>query len=145
MTKISPPPIYEDLMESLENLKARIPWVLFFNQLYNGDTGTPWTPTFQNLTTVGTPTISGKYYQISKSLVYFSVTIVPATSTSATAGTTFIDNFPLKITQDGAVHAVSGLLGSQAGMSDAASNRIYPPAWSAVTVPLTIVGTLEAK
>jgi len=41
--------------------------------------------------------------------------------------------------------AVSGLLGTNAGMCDKSSNNIYVPSWSAVTVPLTVVGMVEAS
>lgn len=143
MTTVKPPPIYEPLAEN--DGKPRLPWVLFFNSLFNGDTGTNWTPTFTNLTISGTPTITGRLYRIGQSLAYFSVLITPATNTSAVAGTTYINNFPLTLKKDGACLAVSGLLGSSAGMCDSATNRIYVPAWTTVTVPLTVVGFVEAS
>lgn len=143
MTTIKEPPIYELLAET--DGKARLPWILFFNSLFTGDTGTAWTPTFTNLTITGTPTITGKVYKIGQSLAYFSVRIVPATNTTAVAGTTYINNFPLTLKADGACLAVSGLLGSSAGMCDSATNRIYVPVWTTVTVPLTVVGFVEAS
>lgn len=142
MTAIKSPPIYEPLAE--ENGKARLPWILYFNSLFNGDTGTSWTPTFTSLTQTGVPTITGKLYRIGRSLAYFSVRIVPATDTTSIAGTTYINNFPLTMTADGACLAVSGLLGSSAGMCDSATNRIYVPPWVSVTVPLSVVGMVEA-
>lgn len=144
MSKVSPPPTYNPLIED-QSGNASLRWILFFNSIYTGDTGTDWTPTFTNLTTVGTPTITGRYFRISQNLVYFSVVITPATSTTATAGTTYIDNFPLDITTDGACLAVSGGAGTPAGQCVASNNRIYVPAWSAVTVPLTIIGLVEAS
>jgi len=141
MTKITAPPIYQPLAE--QNGTATLPWILFFNSLFKGDTGTAWTPLFTSLTITGTPTITGITYKLG-SLVYFRVKIVPATNTSSTAGTTYINNFPYTMHGDGACLAVSGLLGSNAGVCDQASNRIYVPAWSAVTVPLSIVGFVEA-
>lgn len=143
MTKVAPPPLYNPVVD--QGGVASLPWTLFFNQLFTGDTGTEWTPTFTSLTTVGTPTITGRYYKLSQNLSYFTVRVVPETSTTATAGTTYIDNFPLDITGDGACLAVSGLVGGNAGMAEAATNRIYVPAWTAVTVPLTVVGLVEAK
>lgn len=142
MTEVKAPPIYDPVIES--DGKARLPWILFFNSLFTGDNGTPWTPTFTSLTQTGTPTITGKYFRISRSLVYFWVRIVPGTNTSAVAGTTYINNFPLTLQSDGACLAVSGLLGSSAGMCDSATNRIYVPVWTNVTVALTIVGIVEA-
>lgn len=142
MTQIQPAPIYQPVVE--KDGKATLPWVLFFSGLFTGSTGTQWTPTFQNLTTVGTPTITGTYYKIGNSLVYFSIHIVPATSTTSVAGTTYCDNFPLTFNQDGGIIVVGGGIGN-AGMIVAASNRIFPSAWSAVTVPVTIVGIAEAS
>jgi hypothetical protein len=122
---------------------ATIPWVLFFNSIFQGDTGTDFEPTFANLTTVGTPTITGKYYLLSRQICYFSIRIVPGTSVTATAGSTAVTDFPLQFTADGACLAVSGLTGSNAGMISATDQKIYIPALSAVTVPVTIVGLAE--
>lgn len=143
MSRLNPPPTYENVVGG--DGKASLPYILFFNQVYEGDTGTTWAPTFVNLTEVGTPTITGRYYRLTQRLVYFAVTIVPQTSTTATAGTTYISNFPLTLQGDGACLAVTGLTGSNAGMCEATTNRIYVPGWTAITVPLTIVGLVEAR
>jgi hypothetical protein len=137
------PPIYEFLVES--DGKAKLPWVLFFNSIASGDSGNSWNPNFENLTTVGVPTITGKYYALSSFLTFFSLTIIPETSTSSTAGTTYIDNFPLDFNNDGVCFAVTGNLGSVAGQVNSSNNRIYVPSWTAVSVPLTIVGIAEAR
>lgn len=142
MTAVQPPPLYDQVID--DNGKAKSSWSLFFQQVFTGDTGVAWTPTFTNLTTVGVPTITGRYYQLTKALTYFTVTITPATNTSSTAGTTYINNFPLAMDNNGICFAVSGLLGSGSGMCDKASNGIYVPTWTAVTVPLTIFGLVEA-
>ena len=142
MAKIQPPPIQDPVIDEDGYLVPS--WTLFFNQVYVGDTGTTWTPTFSGLGTTGTPTITGKYYKLSQSLVYFSVRIVPGTDTTSTASTTYIDNFPLRLRQDGACAAVGGTLGVGLGIALSGSNRIYTPAWSAVTVPVTVVGLVEA-
>lgn len=143
MAKITPPPIQHPMVDSNGNVTTQ--WAEYFDAQYRGDRGTEWTPTFTSLTTSGSPTITGRYYRISERFAYFWVRIVPGTNTSATAGTTYIGNFPLRFTQDSACWAVTGLLGSNAGMIDSATNRIYVPAWSAVTVPLTIVGIAEVR
>jgi hypothetical protein len=122
---------------------SNLSWVLFFNSLYEGDTGTVWSPTFQSLTEVGTPTITGRYYRISRRLVYFNTLIIPGTNTSSTAGTTYIDNFPLTFAGDGICFAVTGGLGDGPGHVISSSNRIYVPSWTTVTVPLTIIGLCE--
>ena len=141
MTSISPPPLFSEVVD--EDNKLTLPFNLYMNQLYVGDTGTSWTPTFVNLASTGTPTFTGRYYRLSSKLCYFRVVITPVTDTTATAGSTYIDNFPLTIGADGACHAVEGNLGSNAGMVVKAGNRIYVPGWAAVAVPVTITGTVE--
>lgn len=142
MTNISPPPSTTEIVD--KSGKAQLPWVTFFENQYLGDTGTSFTPTFTSLTEVGTAGKTGYYYRLSQNLYYFAVTITPATSVTSTAGTTYFD-FPLDITRDGANLAVTNGLGSQAGMNVASNNRIYIPALSAVTTPITIVGIVEAR
>lgn len=149
-TEFAPPPIYQPLIDATDpkNISgvATVPWIAFFNSIFNGDAGADWTPTFTNLTVVGTsPVLTGRVYQISKYLSIFKAKVVPGTNTSATAGVTYIDNFPLTATGDGICFAVSGLLGTNSGMVEAATNRIYVPAWTTVTVPLTIIGLVEAS
>lgn len=136
-----PPPIYEELSD--ENGKAKTPWILFFNQIFTGDNGTAWTPTFTGLTTVGTPTITGRYKRIGSGLVYFTVVIAPATSTSSVAGTTFLNNFPLNITNSGGC-AVSVTTTSALGTAVGGTKTIYMPVWTGITTPVTISGLIEA-
>lgn len=120
-------------------------WIIFFNSMFNGDLGDAWTPTLVNLTIVGsTPQITGRIYSLSQALKLFTVRIIPGTNTSAVAGTTYINNFPITMLGDGINFAVSGNLGTNAGMCDKATNRIYVPGWTTVTVPLTIMGIVEA-
>jgi len=138
---ISPPPLQTPMTDDQQALS--MPWLLFFNQTFEGDRGNSWTPTFTSLTITGTPTITGRYYRISQSLCYFNVTITPATDTSATAGTTYVDNFPLTATANGICFAVSGNLGTNAGMVVSSNNRIYVPSWTTVTVPLTVIGMVQ--
>lgn len=144
MSTIQAPPIYQPLAET--DGKPTLPWILFFDQIFNGDNGTNWSPAFSNLTSVGIPTITGRYYQLGASVAYFTINIAPnGGNTTATAGTTFVSNFPLKMAGNGICFAVSGLLGTNSGMVELASANIYVPAWNAVTVPLTIVGIVEAS
>lgn len=142
-SKTTAPPIYELLAE--KDGKATLPWILFFNKIFTGDSGVDWTPTFTSLTQTGVPTITGRVYKLSDAISFFRVRIVPATDTSSVAGTTYINNMPVTATADGICFAVSGLVGTTAGMYDSATNRVYVPAWTAVTVPLTIIGIVEAK
>lgn len=145
MTNVAPPPIQEVLSEEGTGLPT-IPWILFYTNMFQGDTGTDWTPTFDGLTEVGgAATITGRYFKYNQQLVYFRISVTPATNTSAVAGTTYVNNFPLDVTTDSACSVVSGNLGGVSGMVVATNNRIYPSAWTTVTVPLTIVGTVEAR
>lgn len=113
--------------------------------MFNGDAGTIWeNPTFQNLTQVGVPVITGRYYQISQYLCFFNVLLTPGTNTSAIAGTTYIDNFPLTAHSNGFCLTISNDLGGGLGMVNATNNRIYVPAWTTVTTPLNIIGIVEA-
>jgi len=139
---IQPAPIYQELAD--DQGKPTLPWTLFFNNVRDGDSGAAWAPTFQNLGSTGTPTISGRYYKLSKYLTYFTVTVTPATDTTSTAGTTYIDNFPLNFTGDGVVFAVTGNLGDGPGHIVSSNNRIYVPAWTSVTAPVVCVGIAEA-
>lgn len=141
MSALNPPPLYSPLIDDEEG-KPTLPWTIFLNQLYEGDTGESWTPTFTGLTETGTPTITGRYYRLGR-IVKFFITIVPDTDTTAVAGTTYVNNFPLVFAGDGVVFAVSGNLGDGPGHIVASNNRIYTPAWTAVTVPLTLVGEAE--
>lgn len=142
MSTIKQPPLTENLVG--EDGKPTLAYKLFFDNLWRGDRGTAWNPSFTNLTITGTPTITGRYYQLGQ-ICYFEVKIVPATNTSCTAGTTYINNFPLSMGADGICGAVSGLLGTNLGACDQASGRIYPPSWVAVTIPLTIIGIVRAS
>lgn len=121
-----------------------LPWLSFFDAVASGDGGTTWTPTFTGLTEVGTATKTGRYYQISRSLVYFRIVITPATNTSATAGTTYCDNFPLNITAAGAAMSLSGATAALAGVTSS-PKRIYTGSWSLLTTPVTITGLIEAN
>jgi len=140
---VSPAPITQPVLDATG--VPTLPWTLFFNQNFSGDAGTNWTPTFVDLTKVGEPTVAGRFYRLSQYLVYFTITVTPATSTTATAGTTYIDNFPLTVNGDGFCTIVSGNLGGAIGQISAENNRIYVPSWNVVTVPLTILGFMEAR
>ena len=143
MAKVSPAPIQDKVTDQAG--KATIAWTLFFNSLYTGDTGTDWTPTFVNLTSVGTPTITGRYFKIGQKLAYFSIVVTPATNTSSTAGTTYVSNPPFTFLGNSINFAVAGAGGTVSGINDATTNRIYVPAWSLITTPVTILGIGEIR
>lgn len=139
----SPAPITQSVLD--KNGLPTLPWTLFFNQNYEGDAGTAWEPTFVNLTETGTPTIIGRYYRISQYLVYFRIDIDPDTDTSATAGSTYCDNFPLDISFNGFCTVVAGTSGGAINIVDSVNNRIYVPAWNALTTLTTVIGICEAR
>ena len=143
MSRIQPAPIKDSL--TTEDGDISFTWVTFFNQLYNGDTGTAWTPTFTNLTVVGTPTITGTIYRIGQSLAYFSIKVVPGTNTSSVAGTTYVNNFPASVKTPGVCFAVNGNLGTNAGMVENSSSRIYTPTWTTITTNLWVIGMCEIQ
>lgn len=143
MSKLSPPPTYELIADQVTG-KVTLPWLLFFDGVFTGDQGQTWTPTFTGLTTVGTPVITGTYYQAG-ALCFFSIVITPATSTSSTSGSTYCTNFPLTISSDSSNTAVTNAPSAALGMNDHLTNRIYTPTWSAITSPITISGWVVAS
>lgn len=137
----NPAPITNPVVD--ENGLPTLPWTLFFNQNFEGDAGTLWTPNFVSLTG-STTSITGIFYRLSQYLVYFSMTITPNGNTSSTAGTTYVDNFPLTFRNDGFNTVVSGTGGGGIGMNVRSNNRIYVPGWTNISVPLIIPGIVEA-
>lgn len=143
MSKLSPPPTYELLIDK-DTGKITLPWLLFMDQVFTGDQGTPWNPTVTGLTISGTPVITGTYYQVG-SVVFFSILIVPATSTTSVSGTTYCNNFPLTISKDSSCTAVTNAPSAALGMCDSTTNRIYFPSWSAITSQVTVSGWVVAS
>ena len=143
MSNVGPPPLTEPMLN--ENGFLTMRWALWFQNLYIGDTGTSWVPTFTSLGSTGTPTFTGMIYRLSQQLNYFTATITPATNTSSVFGTTYIDDFPITIKANGVCHAASATLGYTSGIIIASTNRIYTPTWTNVTVPVTVCGVIEAQ
>lgn len=136
------PPIREPLEESEGFLN--LPWMDFFDEVSRGDAGKEWTPTFVGLGTTGTPTITGRYYQISSYLVYYNILITPGTDTTSTAGSTYCDNFPLSPYNNGVAFAVTPAVSGGFGIHTSSNNRIYTPNWTTITVPVNVMGLVEA-
>lgn len=137
------PPKTEPLVDKKDSF-ATLNWLVFFDQLADGDSGTTWTPTFVGLTEVGTATKTGVYYRISKKLVYYRIVITPGTNTSATNGTTYCDNFPLTMTANGANVSCSGFTAAVSGTTSS-DKRIYTGTWTNITTAITIVGIVEVQ
>lgn len=138
---VNPPPITAQVVDN--NGLPTLPWTLFFNQNFSGDSGTNWTPNFVSLTGT-TSAVTGRFYRLSQYLVYFAINITPDGNTSATSGTTYVDNFPLTFANDGFNTVVSGTAGGAIGMNVQSNNRIYVPAWTNVSTPLVVMGVVEA-
>lgn len=137
-------PIFDPVVD--ETGKAQLSWVLFFNALYEGDSGTDWTPSITGLTqTGGAATISAKYYKIGQSLCFFRIKITPVTSTTSTSGTTYVENMPFTSSSDGVCMSVAGTAGGSLGSVSSGTNRIYFPSWSGVLIPVSILGIVEVS
>jgi hypothetical protein len=143
MTEVKPPPNQHNLIDQRGNITPQ--WGLFFEKIFKGSTGTEFTPEFVSLTeNGGDATITGIYYQITKALAFFRVSIVPVTSTSSSAGNTYF-TFPLNVQGNSVCFAISGTTGGSIGSAIASTNRIYTPSWSNDPAEITVVGILEAN
>lgn len=131
-------PIADNVLD--ESGKFRPSWVVYFSELNRGDVGTTWAPVITNLTSVGTPTITGVYYQNS-GFTDFAVKIVPGTNTSSVLGSTTIA-LPFNVTVDTGVNVVVGISISQ-GVINASGRAVFLPTWSLVTAPITITGRVK--
>lgn len=140
---LTAPPIRSPISDEDENIE--LPWLRFFDQMYNGDAGNEWSPNFDNLAFVGSPTITGRYYRLTRYILYFTITVTPGTHTTSTVGTTFVDNLPILPSGNGVCMSVSNNIGGSLGMVVASSNRIYTPGWSELTTPVTVLGIVEAR
>lgn len=142
---IEPPPSIHPLLEG-QPYNADLKWIIFFNDLYNGDIGTTWTPTFVNLSQTGTATITGRYYQVSQYLTFFNIQIVPATDTSSTAASTYCNNFPLRFSSNSICLASTGTGAVQAvGGINSSDNGIYTPTWTSLSSTINVIGFGEAS
>lgn len=141
MSRVLLPPKTETMVD--EDSFPTLNWLSFFEGLSTGDTGAVWTPTFTGLTEVGTATKTGVYYRLTNKLAFFRIVITPATNTTAVAGTTYCNNFPLNITAQGLVATISDYTAAVSGATTA--KRIYTAAWAAVATPITLIGLLEVS
>lgn len=116
-------------------------------KLFPVRTWTAWTPTRTSWTDVGTPTVTARYCQIG-SVVFFQVSVVPATSIATTAGTSYIS---LPVTAN-----TAGLGGDASMVNDTsfvaigdcvfdmANSRCYVPSQLASGNTFEIAGWYEA-
>jgi hypothetical protein len=91
-----------------------------------------WTPTFTNLTVVGTPTYTGKYTKVGR-LVTFTLRIQSTTSTTSAAGGTFFNQPFVQFSNRGTITAADGNATASYGVGLIADDgNCYLPTWSAV-------------
>jgi hypothetical protein len=98
-----------------------------------------FTPTFTNLTVVGTPTYAGTYTRIGR-LVYCRVVVTSTTSTSSTNGSTSFTDLPFTPNGSGICAAADGNTAAGYGNGILAPPNVYTPTWgasSSVTIALT--------
>lgn len=134
-------PLFDPLVDEQGYVSA-ITWTLFFQQITSGDNGTAFIPVATALGSVGAPTITGVYYE-NQGFTDFYITITPGTNTTSVAGTTYL-TLPFDAVIDGACFGtVNGTAG--VGAVDAANNRAYTPAWTAITSPVTISGRVKTR
>lgn len=105
-----------------------------------------FTPSFTNLTNVGSPVITGRFIQ-GDGRVFFQVKIVPGTTSASTAGSTY---FALPTTANSAGISGNGnmadlttLIAIGACAFDIANSRCYPPSQAATGDSLVISGWYE--
>jgi hypothetical protein len=146
MSKIKPPPTYDKLV-SITTAKVSPSWLVFFQQLFTGDQGQAWTPTFSGLTFTGAaPTLQGYYYQLSSKVCKFNIVITPSSGNNTSmAAAGYVSNFPLKLALDDVCFVSTSAPSAVAGSCDAATNRILLPTWAAITSKITISGTVIAS
>lgn len=140
MADIDSIPTQQNVIDN--NGKMQLQWILFMQTLLSGDQGTAFVPDVSGLTVVGNPTIAGYYYN-NQGFSDFYITIVPGTSTTSTAGTTYF-TLPFDVVFDAPCFAITGTNGAT-GAINAATDRCYTPAWSALTTPVTINGRVATQ
>lgn len=145
MAKIKPPPTYDKII--LDTLKVAPSWLLFFQQLFTGDQGQAWSPTFSGLSYTGAaPTLTGNYYQLSSKICKFNIVIVPSSGNNTTmAAGGYVTNFPLTIAIDDPCFVCTNAPSVASGTCDSTNNRILLPTWTAITSKITISGTVVAS
>lgn len=123
--------------------KMALRWVLFLQDLLNGDPGVAFAPDIQNLSnTGGAPAITGVYYE-NGGFIDFYIRITPVTNTTSTAGTTYIQ-LPFQPSSDCPCFSTTGNSSAISGII-ASSARAYLPSWSNIPDPVTISGRVPTQ
>lgn len=114
---------------------------------YNSAWAAPqsFTPTFSGITTVGSPTYTGRFALI-RPICFFQISIVPGTTVATIAGTTYM-NLPVAaagINGDGSMENVTTLIGIGICAFDITNSRCYLPSQGATGNTLEVAGWFEA-
>lgn len=88
-----------------------------------------WVVSATNLTVVGTPTYTGTYKQIGKT-IYFTIRVQSTTSTAATAGSTWF-SLPTSATGFGCAAAANDNTSVGYGVGHIVNAQVFVPTWSA--------------
>lgn len=115
-----------------------------YNDLIGLDNWKTWTVAFGSLTVVGTPTYTGRFRVLGKS-VQFQVSLVASTSVASTAGT---DYLTLPVTAKGVagfayMTNASTMISCGECHIDVANSRCYLPTQNACSDAFNIVGWYE--
>ena len=107
------------------------------NTLDDYEEGT-FTPTFVNLTVVGSPTYAGFYTKIGR-LVYVQISITGGTSTASIANSTYVSNLPFSVIGV-AVGTATNATVANYGVGYIGGASFYPPSWSATGTAIYLSG-----
>ena len=121
------------------NFTANTPAAGMTSQLLNWYEEGTFTPTFTNLTVVGTPTYAGTYTRIGR-MVYCRVVVTSTTSTASTNGSTYFSDLPFTPNGLAICVAADGATAAGYGTGILAPPNVYTPTWgasSSVTIALT--------
>lgn len=123
--------------------KMALRWLLFLQNLMNGDPGTAFVPGIVGLNnTGGAPQVRGVYYE-NAGFIDFYIRITPITNTSSVAGTTYIE-LPFQPTSDCPCFATTQNNTALGGIV-AAIARAYTPQWTNITDPVTVSGRVPIQ
>lgn len=106
---------------------------------------TAWTPAWTALTVVGSPTYAGVYVKVGDATFFIvGITAGGANTTASTAGTTFINNFPIAMAYGAICGAWDATNGASYGIGGGApvdgTTNIFTPTWVATNHTIAIGG-----
>jgi hypothetical protein len=98
-----------------------------------GDVSGSWTPTPTSLLVSGTPTYTGFYRRVGRT-VFCTLQVDSTVSTTSTAGTTYFSGLPFNAAANGTCDAVNSgsFVSLGVGKIQTGTDRVYPPSWSSL-------------